>query len=310
MNFQKDSRPELRGATVIGYFAITEIEDNKQILLLYDELRNSYSMDKVSVITTNYSTDNADVDIPDPYIISKNGEILKTGAKVLIDFPFDRQNAIVTGCIMPLGQQDDVRQEIRANRGNMQRKVSFRSVGNTKYTYSFDEGGIIQSISKGSFSFNSDNAITLIAEKFAQIIGKERLEALAQNVEIGGNHSKVESSIDNKADIVNVLTKKFVVGHSDERIAEIIPDPINDDALNDPRLQAMLMGSATARLLEIFIDELFDAIYLGAGSPVRMSETSKAKIRLNVKQKIPQIISEVGFILKAADILKDRNANS
>ena len=310
MNTHKDSRPELKGTKAIGFFGITEEEGNKQILYLYDELRNQYSMDRVSILTQNYSADNADVNIPDPYFISKNGEIIKTGAKVLIDFPFDRQNAVVTGCIMPLGQQDNVRQEIRATKDNMQRRTTLQSAGDTKYYYSFDEGGVLQSISKGSFSFYSDNAITLIAEKFAQIIGKERLEALSQNVEIGGNHSKVESSLDNKADIVNVLTKKFVVGHSDERIAEITPDAIEDNALNDPRLQAMLMGSATARLLEIFIEELFKAVYIGAGSPVRMSATSQAAIIQKVKSKIPQILSEVGFVLKKADILKDRNANN
>lgn len=304
IEFEKHINPANKFYLAIGYFALV---NEGQDLVLYDEMGNTYTMDKVTLLSELYSSDNANSGIPDPFVISTDGEILETGSKLLLLSPFGKQNPIVLGALNPLGQQEGVRKELRLSKANLQRKTQKRTAGKTLYNTTFDVGGVSHSLTNGSFSIDADNAITFISEKVAHIIGKERLEALGAIVEIGGTDKVQENPIDYKANVINLLGKKVYVGHSQERIQELTVDQTNDVALNDPRLQNMVMGQALSRLLEVLIDELFDAIYLGAGSPVRMSETSKIKIRAKVKSKIPNILSEAGLLVRNESVIKNRN---
>lgn len=303
LKFKKDINPGNKFYLGIGYFAlINEGED----LVLYDEMGNSYGMDKVTLLTEYFSSDNADIGIPDPFVIGKNNEVLENGSKLLLLSPFSKQNIIVLGALNPAGQQDTVRKEIRLSKNNLQKKVQKRTAGKTLYNVTFDEGGIIHSLTNGSFSIDSDTSVSMIANMVSRIEGKEIIELFGSSVEVGGNDKQREDVQDYKADEINLLGKKVVVGHSDNRIQVIPVDQINQEALDNPILQQMVLGNALAQLFDVFMDEYFNAIYLGAGSPVRLSETSKTKMRLKVKQKIPQILSNVGFILAKPEQVKGR----
>ena len=84
-------------------------------------------------------------------------------------------------------------------------------------------------------------------------------------------------------------------------------DDISQETFNTPILGSLILGEALVQAMYLLIDNLFDAVYLGAGSPVRMSETSKLKIKQQVRQKLPNILSECGFVIKKSDIIKNRD---
>jgi len=87
------------------------------------------------------------------------------------------------------------------------------------------------------------------------------------------------------------------LGHSNNRTK----DPIQLDIatqVDNPKLQNSVMGITIKRLLEILIDLLLSAQYMGNGVVVKISEPDKQRIITQVKNKLPKILSNVVYLLK------------
>lgn len=298
-----DTSPDKNTADSIGYFAIIlkEKTDTKGQVYLFDENRNTYNLDRVSILSKDYSGTSGEMSLPKMFKILTDGTIIEQGAKVLISFPNGKYNPVVIGCLNPLGFQNKAASQLQVNLDRIDREVKVKNTSNFRYEKSIDEfGNVSEVIVDGTISKSvsgSRAAIHFKSSNIAIVEGQENLDLLGKTLDVGGNHQRItkeQTKNENKADNIYLYSKKVVIGHSDKRGEAIEEDPKN--TIDRPVMQPLVMGTTLESLFNLLIDILADAKYTGSGI-IKMIPTSVLDLKVRIKKKMPLIKSKVGFIL-------------
>ncbi len=284
----------------------------KRQLWLMDDERNLYPIETVSGLTPQYSADKYDIDIPEPWIIDEDFNVIKQGAKVLITFPAGRENPVVMGCLQTFGGQVNYPLGSRVGIGALSVKKSSRSIGKCTFEKFEDESGRKENIINGGYSLNVDKgSIYQGTDKTHTIEGEELLNLMGDYIDIGGKSRQDyedEDVLKNKAKEMYLNSKKIFLGFSNLRILQDKQIKIDDtDEIDDPKLQPLVMAYVLVTLLEDLIDKLLAARYIGPNGVSRMVDTDKKVIELEVKNKLPNMISEITYLLKNPEIVSNES---
>jgi len=283
-----------------------EVVPPKEEIYLMDANQNLYNLEDVSIGVDKATPNDGSVHIPDPLIIRKDGSVIQEGAKVLIMFPQGRRNPVVICSLFSLGSQQFQANNMRVHKSTLKREVAVRA-GQTWRAEKIDDhnGDHLETYHNCSYNIGVSGekaSASIKSDDYCLTEGKKTHDVLGETVEIGGNNIPVKDGqaldfLKNKANEVNVFAKKVFLGHSNNRTK----DPIQLDIatqVDNPKLQNSVMGITIKRLLEILIDLLLSAQYMGNGVVVKISEPDKQRIITQVKNKLPKILSNVVYLLK------------
>jgi hypothetical protein len=278
------------------------VQEDEQITNMYvlDEYKKRYLLEHCCIISEQYAEDQYSVRFPKPYIIDNSGKILQEGATIIIQFPEGRNTPIIIGCVNQLLLQEEVSSKVAITKLNLFADITYKKNSNGFEIYSIsDEKGDQVNLVKGDFIRNVINGnMIFTTNKNATFEGKELLNLLGNEVEIGGNNDFAKETADNeknKAENTNIYAKKICLGHSNKRGKEILID--EDNKYLTPKLQNAVMGVTLKKLLEILIDDLVAATWIGSGIVARLSFNDGEKIKADVKNKLDLILSDVVSLL-------------
>jgi hypothetical protein len=304
---EEENKPTLE----LEYTTPMNIEPKRTLWLMDDE-RNLYPIETVSGLTPQHSADKYDIDIPDPWIIDEDFNVIKQGAKVLITFPAGRENPVVMGCLQTFGGQVNYPLGSRVGIEALSVKKSSRAIGKCTFEKFEDESGRKENIINGGYSLNVDKgSIYQGTDRTHTIEGEELLNLMSDYIDFGGKPREDyedEDVLKNKAKEAYLNAKKIFLGFSNLRILQDKQIKIDDtDEIDDPKLQPLAMAYVLVTLLEDLIDKLLAARYIGPNGVSRMVDTDKIAIRLEVKNKLPNMISEITYLLKNPEIVSNES---
>lgn len=293
---------------VEGQFEVVEKDDYSEMFLC-DNKRNFYKLHTVTILSSQFSRYEGEIDFPKPFRVKPDGTIIETGAKVLIIFPMGKTKPVVLGCLNRLGSQNKNVPGLQIGADNLRRKKKRSINDDSSYERIQDEDGVRQSISDGSYSVNvTGGNASLQADATATIEGKQIASLLGDIVEIGGNLSRLKTVPDdnhkNKATSIRLYGKEVVIGHSNDTGRKIKVD--RDKTIDKPILQNMVMGVTLEALLDLFVEILETAKYTGSGV-YTMMPSSILELKKRVRERLPKIKSKIGFILYKPEQVKGQD---
>lgn len=308
-----DESPDKGTTDTLGYFGIVlENEtDNTGEVFLFDENRNKYNLDRVCLLSRDYSGAAGEVNIPKMYKILSNGKIIEQGAKVLISFPNGRYNPVVIGCINPLGFQNKATSELQINLNRLNSEVKIKNTPEFQYRSSISESGeVSESINNGSITKSATGKKATIhfkAEKNMVLEGEKINDVLGEIVSVGGNYKRPTDDEDNnknKAESVYLYSKEVIIGHANGRGKKIKVD--EDGIIDEPILQPLVMGVTMEALTDLLVTILSEAKYTGSGV-ITMMPTSVLELKKRIRERLYLIKSKVGFILYDPEQVKGKD---
>lgn len=310
-NFKPDSSLGEDYSITMGTIIIVHNDNNSKEIYLLDENCKRYPIDDCYILTDNSSPDNSKMNIPKPYEIRSNGEIINIGSRVLIAFAKGKIMPIILGSLNSLAMQSLGRNETRITLRELENTSQYKKFTNgnkrvTRLDENFDsviyEGiNYKRRIIKASAYFGSSNYLTVEGEKQLNLFGDDIELANTQPYQV--DKTQTEEEIKKKAKNVNIYAEKICLGHSN-KLGNTIPLDVTDNDYLNPMLQKSVMGQTLQKLLDLLIEYLLNAQYMGNGVVVTMSVVDKNKIKTKVKQKLPLILSEVVTLLAKAEQTK------
>lgn len=300
MNSKQDIEPVSQRTFSVGQFVQLANGD----VILMDSERNSYPLVSVNILTKDFSKGSGETSFPKPYVVDEDFQIVEVGATVFVMFPFGRENPVVIGAIQSFVNQEETWGELRIDTKHLSDKSEKVSKENSEYSRNFYSDKLIESFKGGTIA-RSAKSINDSAESYS-VTADSELGLKGETVEIGGNDERPVDDVQfpNKGKEVNMYSSLINLGYSPNRIAEEEQLELDSmDEVDDPKYQELVLGRTTKKLLELFIEIVGDAIYMGNGVVVRMSEQAKLKLREQVYLKLPKILSAVSRTVSKPDIV-------